>query len=329
MKENKKLSEKIATDTLIKFIILGLMALFLCAAVLNIVVSRFSAAAEVSAQAARPQGSTQITVSAQVMQKAAIQQIVRLNGDVTPQTEVGIFPDTAGKVSRLLKSVGDTVVRGEVIAYIDPSRAGAAFSQNPVTATVAGTITALAVATGETVGTSTRIATIGSLGSLKITIYVAEKYSAYLRRGLPAVVSFSAAPGERFSASVVTVSPVVNSSNRTIETELTLLRSDPRVKPGMFANVDLVIREKTNTFVLPKNAVKNYNDEYVVYKIDEATARRTVVTTGLSNDLEIEILTGIEEGDKVIIAGAVTDSSLVREASSFAENEESSVAAEQ
>jgi len=181
MKENKKLTKKIAADTLIKFIILGLMALFLCAAVFNIIASRFSQGAG-AIQAARPQGGgAQITVSAQVMQKATIQQIVRLNGDVTPQTEVGIFPDTSGKVSRLLKSVGDTVTRGEVIAYIDPSRAGAAFSQNPVTATVAGTITALPVAAGETVGTSTRIATIGSLGSLKITIHVAEKYSAYLR----------------------------------------------------------------------------------------------------------------------------------------------------
>jgi RND family efflux transporter MFP subunit len=247
------------------------------------------------------------------MERGTIRQIVRLNGDVTSRTEVAIFPDTSGKISRLLKGVGDTVARGETIGYVDPSRAGSAFVENPVVAAVSGTIITLPVSQGETVGTSTRIATIGSLGNLKITIYVAEKYSAYLSRGLQAVVTFPAAPEEQFTARVTAVSPVVNSANRTIETDLVLEKNDPRIKPGMFANVDLVIREKKDTFVLPKGAVKNYNDEQVVYLVDgDSSARRVKVTTGLSNDSEVEILSGLSEGDRVITAGAVTDGSAVR-----------------
>jgi multidrug efflux pump subunit AcrA (membrane-fusion protein) len=340
MAENKK------ADLVIKIIIIALIAIFLGAVVLSMfgVGQKGTTAAQQGAAAgqggaqqnsqgqqggaqaqaagqqrqASAQNAAAITVSAQTMERGVIRQIVRLNGDVTSQTEVGIFPDTAGKISLLVKSVGDSVARGEIIGYIDPSRAGVSYEQNPITATVAGTITALPVSQGETVSTSTRIATIGSLGSLKITVYVAEKYSAFLHRGLPAGVSFAAAPNEQFTASAVTVSPVVNSATRTIETALTLARADARIKPGMYANVDLVIREQTGTFVLPKNAVKNYNDTQVVYKIDENNiARRTTVTTGLSNDSEIEILSGISAGDKVITAGAVTDSSPVREAAAF------------
>jgi RND family efflux transporter MFP subunit len=106
---------------------------------------------------------------------------------------------------------------------------------------------------------------------------------------------------------------VVNSANRTVEISLTPDTNDPRIKPGMFATVDLVIREQKNTFVLPKSAVKTYNDTRVVYIIDKGgTARRTEVTTGLSNDSEVEILSGISAGDQVITAGAVTDGSPVR-----------------
>jgi len=142
---------------------------------------------------------------------------------------------------------------------------------------------------------------------------VAEKYSAYLRRGLPAVVSFAAAPGETFDASVTSVSPVVNKSNRTIETELALAVLDARIKPGMFADVDLVIRERQDTFVLPKGAVKNYNDQQVVYVVDaNDIARRITVTTGLSNDSEVEVGSGLAAGDRVVTAGAVTDGSPVR-----------------
>jgi multidrug efflux pump subunit AcrA (membrane-fusion protein) len=271
-----------------------------------------------AAQGASRQGGAQanpaaITVNALRMSPSVIRQTVKLNGDVSSTTSVGIFPDTSGKLVSLRKDVGDRVERGEIIGYVDPSRAGAAYEQSPVRSTVGGTVIALPVSEGETVTASTRIATVGSLGSLKITIYVAEKYSAYVRRGLPAVVSFAAAPGERFAASVDTVSPVVNAANRTIETTLVLTRGDPRVKPGMFADVDLVIREKTDTFVLPKTAVKNYNDGQVIYIIDANNiARRIPVTTGLFNDSETEILSGLSFDDLVVTAGAVTDGSPVR-----------------
>jgi multidrug efflux pump subunit AcrA (membrane-fusion protein) len=81
----------------------------------------------------------------------------------------------------------------------------------------------------------------------------------------------------------------------------------------MFATVNLVIREEKNVMVLPRSALKNYNGEPAVYLIDENdTARRVMVSTGLSNDTEIQILTGLSAGDRVITAGAVTDGSAVR-----------------
>jgi multidrug efflux pump subunit AcrA (membrane-fusion protein) len=254
-----------------------------------------------------------ITVSAMAMYPAAIRQIVKLNGDVSSQSEVNIYPDTGGKITRITKNLGDPVREGDIIAYIDPSRPGAAYVQSPVLTTVAGTITSLPVHAGETVSAQTSIAVVGSLNDLKITVYVAEKYSAYVRRGLSAFISFASAPDESFEAVVSAVSPIVNSKNRTIETTLALRRRDERIKQGMFATVNLVIREEKNVMVLPRSALKNYNGEPAVYLIDENdTARRVMVSTGLSNDTEIQILTGLSAGDRVIIAGAVTDGSAVR-----------------
>jgi RND family efflux transporter MFP subunit len=243
--------------------------------------------------------------------------MIKLNGDVASQSEVNIYPETSGKVVRVLKNLGDQVSRGQVIAYIDPSRPGAAYAQNPVLSAVSGTITSLPVRTGETVSTSTSIATVGSLNNLKVTIFVAEKYSAYLKTGLTAFLTFASAPDERFEASVSTVSPVVNNKNRTIEATLTLHERDARIKQGMFAGVQLVIQEKNDTLVIPKTAVKNYNGESTVYVIDANNmARRVPVTLGLSNDSQVEITGGLESGDQVIIAGAVTDGSAVNRSDS-------------
>jgi RND family efflux transporter MFP subunit len=178
---------------------------------------------------------------------------------------------------------------------------------------VAGTITSLPVTTGSTVSSATVVAVIGSLDNLKITVYVAEKYSAYLRRGIPAIVSFTSAPGEEFTASVSAISPVVNNKNRTIETTLLLNKRDRRIKQGMFASVHLVIREENRALVIPRGAIKNYNGDPTVYIIDEnGAARRLPITLGLTNDSDAQIIAGLKEGDRVITAGSVTDGSPVR-----------------
>jgi multidrug efflux pump subunit AcrA (membrane-fusion protein) len=311
-------------DLITKVIVILLIAGFLGIAAFNMLPQKTgtTAAARPAATGAPPQGggtqqraaaANAITVSAKKMQPETIRQIVKLNGDVSSQSEVNIVPDTAGRITRILKSVGDTVRQGEIIAYIDPSRAGQSYEENAVTSPVSGTIVSLPVAAGSTVSSSTVIAAVGSLNNLKITIYVAEKYSAYLRRGLPAFVTFASAPGVEFSASVSSLSPVDNSKNRTIETTLSLSSSDSRIKQGMFASVHLVIREEDRVLVIPRAAVKNYNGEPTVYFIDENNlARRVPVTLGLSNDSEVQVTDGLSLGDQVITAGAATDGSPVR-----------------
>ena len=71
-------------------------------------------------------------------------------------------------------------------------------------------------------------------------------------------------PNEEFSAKITSVSPVVNSTNRTIETVLELDTYDPRIKPGMFANVRLVTETKEDTIVVPLNTVLTDNGEKYV-----------------------------------------------------------------
>jgi multidrug efflux pump subunit AcrA (membrane-fusion protein) len=261
-------------------------------------------------------GVAAITVTAKTLQAETLRQRVALNGNVSSRTEVGIYPNTGGKVTSLSKQVGDTVRRGEVIAMVDPSRPGTAYAMSPVTATVSGTIIELPVNPGETVTTGTSVATIGSLDNLIVTIYVAEKYSAYLTTGLTAFVTLAADPDTEHSARVTQVKPVVNSKNRTIETTLTMDKAVPGMRPGMFAEVSLIIREEPNTLVVPKAAITAYNDSQVVYVAEasgrETLARRVPVTLGLTNDTEYQVISGLSFGDKVITAGAVTDGSNVR-----------------
>ena len=264
-----------------------------------------------------PQGDKKInanaiSVSIKTMKKETIQSTIKVTGDISSTSEINIFPDTSGKITRILKNLGETVSKGEIIAYVDPSKPGSSYVSSPVTATISGTIIDLPVDIGDTVNNGTMIATIGSLTDLKITTNVAEKYSSFLKVGLPAYITITSNP-ERFNAKTVKISPVVNKNNRTIQVELKFEKYDPIFKPGMFATVDLVVQEQNDTFVIPKTAIKNFNNKETVFIVDENNqAQRVEVTTGISNDLDIAVTSGLKEGMKVVTAGSVTEGSNVK-----------------
>ncbi|MBO5124931.1 MAG: efflux RND transporter periplasmic adaptor subunit [Spirochaetaceae bacterium] len=304
-------------DRIGKIIVIVLMAVFVTVGILTMV-GKESGGGMPQGMSGMGRGGSQgdmttVTVSVKAMEPETLQKTVLLNGDVASRTETSIYPDTSGKVSRILKSLGDTVRRGEVIAYVDPSRPGSAYAASPVTATVAGTIIQQPYSVGDTIGTSNALAVIGSLQDLEIRVKVSEKYSSYLKVGLPAYVSLVSAPEEHFTARIASISPVVNPASRTQEVTLVLDQQDSRIKPGMFAQVRLVIIEEKDTFVVPLEAIRSYNDDSAVFVVAaDNTAYRKLVTTGVSNDNDIQIVSGLIQGDQVIVAGSVTEGMKVR-----------------
>jgi len=254
-----------------------------------------------------------ITVSAKKIIPETIQKKVSLNGNVSSESEVNIYPDTAGKITRILKTAGDSVKKGDILAYVDPSRPGSSYAASPIVATVSGTITSLNINPGDTVSTGTVVAVVGALNNLKITVYVSEKYNSYLKKGLKAYVSLVSSPNELYEAEISAISPIVNKTSRTIEVSLKLKSKNNQMKPGMFAAVQLVILEIPDTIVVPTNAIRSFNDNTTVFVITpENIAKRVIVTTGISNDSETQITSGLEIGDVIITAGSVADGANVK-----------------
>ena len=76
-----------------------------------------------------------------------------------------------------------------------------------------------------------------------------------------------------------------------------------KLKEGMFADISLVTREEKNIITIPAEAVMQSGDELYVYVAEGDTAKKVIVTTGISNDELTEITSGVNEGDSVIISG--------------------------
>jgi RND family efflux transporter MFP subunit len=194
------------------------------------------------------------------------------------------------------------------------------FSESPVTTTIGGTVLSTPVQNGDTVGTNTTIITVGDLNSLMVETFVPERFSGAAQRGLRAEVRLEAFPGEIFDAEVVEVSPVLDPISRTVRIRLRFINGtipfiDPRIKAGMFATVSLVTNTRVDVPVIPRAAVINTYGSMIVFTVNQNnTASRKEITIGLENELFLEVLSGIEVGDRVVSAGQnfLSDGDLVR-----------------
>ena len=250
------------------------------------------------------------------VEKGTIENSIVINGDVLASKQVSIFPTVAGKVTETFFRVGDRVSQGAVVATVDPSRPGQVYSENPVASTIDGTVLQAPVNKGDTVTTQTAIYVVGDLSGLVVETFVPERFSNAARRGLGAQVFLEALPGEAFGAVVEELSPVLDPASRTLRIRLRFAgRTDPRIKAGMFATVSLVTNTRRDVPVIPRGAVINTYGSWIVFTVNERNiASRCEIALGIENENFIEVLDGLEMGDRVVSAGQnfLSDGDLVR-----------------
>ncbi|MBR1403634.1 MAG: efflux RND transporter periplasmic adaptor subunit [Treponema sp.] len=235
---------------------------------------------------------------------------LEFGGDVASVNEVMVLPDQAGKVTNILVKVGDMVRKDQVIAYVNPLRAGVVYNDSPVRAPIAGRITSLPATVGSTVSQSSSIAKVARTDDLEIRIAIAERFVSRISNGQGATVTFDAYPSVEFGAKVFEVSPVLDTSTRTMSVKLRLDPPDSRVKVGMYGRVRLVTDSVKNAIVLPASALITRDGKDYVFVITSPKSGKNAavvglkpVTKGISVDNKVEITKGLEAGEEVVVKG--------------------------
>ena len=261
-------------------------------------------------------GRTAVAVRAGNVSLGSVENSVSVSGDVLAARQVSIYPQTGGRITELRFRVGDNVRRGDIVAYIDPSRPGDVYSANPVISTITGTILNAPYSTGDTVGTSSAIYTAGDLSTIVVETFIPERFATAMRLGLSASAVFEALPGESFAMQVSEISPVLETASRTLRIRLQFNgTADPRIRAGMFATVSLVTASRKNIPVIPRAALINTYGDWVVFTVDDQNiARRKVVNIGLESENSVEVLSGLSLGETVVNVGQnfLSDGELVR-----------------
>lgn len=173
-----------------------------------------------------------------------------------------------------------------------------------VKAEIDGIVSAVNVTVGTMASAQSPAVTLVDLGGLKAAFSLSDDHINKIAAGSAAYVTVGAARKTPYTGTVVSMAPTADSTTQLYPVEVKLDAEDGRLKPGMFASVKLVVDRKDNSLAVPVNAVIEKGEEKFVYTLTEdGKAKKHVVTTGISNENVIELLTGVKAGDTVIIKG--------------------------
>ena len=145
--------------------------------------------------------------------------------------------------------------------------------------------------------------TIVSIDTVLVHVNVTETIVNRIENGQTVNVNISAASGEAFSGEVVTVSPAADQMTQTFSVEIKIDNSAGMLRPGMFAEAFFVRDEASDTIVIPRGAVLLEENQTIVYVAVENQAVRREVTLGIDSGAEVEIISGLEVGEELIIRG--------------------------
>ncbi len=242
-----------------------------------------------------------------VANEVILQDYVMTSGDIQTQTSIEVFPSIGGTVVQMNVSLGSPVKKGDVIGYIDPSEPGSYYAKSPITCPISGSILSAPAKPGQKVQASSVITKIGDIENLQISAKIPERYVAELAVGQKAEIKLEAYPDVSFSASVVRISPVVDSATRTKEIILNFDKKDSRINAGMFAKVKLFTSAYKGTFAIGQDSIVSNSDKNYLFVVnDDDTVSKREVTLGKNVDGYYQILSGIEFGETVVTEGMLT-----------------------
>jgi RND family efflux transporter MFP subunit len=175
---------------------------------------------------------------------------------------------------------------------------------------------------GAYVNTNTAVASVVDIRQVRLVVNLVERDIRRVTTGAEGVVDVDAFPGERFRGRVGRIAPVLDPATRTAEMEVEIDNPQFRLKPGMYARVQLITAERQNALVVPRNAlvdVEGRRGVFVPVASEPPAAAAPAsgprrgggqvalfreVQTGVQDGEQVEVLGGLREGEVIVTTGA-------------------------
>jgi macrolide-specific efflux system membrane fusion protein len=254
-------------------------------------------------------------------QRGSIQKTISSTATILPKNRLEIKPPVSGRVDEIMVKEGDLVKQGEILAWMSSTERAAlldaargqsedqlkywqdVYKSIPLIAPIDGEVIVAKTQPGQSVNSSEIVVVLSD--RLIIRAQVDETDIAGISEGQRADVALDAYPDERILSVVEHIYYESRTINNVTMYEVDLVSVDlpDFVRSGMNANVEFHDEIKNDVMILPLSAINRQNEESWVWiqQSPESEPVKRVVKLGSSDDRFVEIVSGLNESDTVII----------------------------
>ena len=153
------------------------------------------------------------------------------------------------------------------------------------------------------------VVNLEDIDAVYVDFRLPERFQTKVRRGQSANVELDALPGRKFTAVIQAIDPLIDVNGRSVGVRGCIDNRQLQLRPGMFARVNAVFGERINAMVIPEEAIVPQGARQFVVRLTDGpdgetkTTQRVEVRVGLRSPGRVEILSGLERNDVVVVAG--------------------------
>ena len=184
-----------------------------------------------------------------------------------------------------------------------------------ITSPISGHIAERSVETGSIVSVHQPIVKVVDIETIKIDINVSEQDVVYLKQNMSVLIQVDAYPNQPFAGKIYAVSPEASAQSHTFPIEVIVPNGrNGLLKSGMITRATIELDVLKDVILIPQDAVIERFGEKVVFVVNRNNAKKRAVILGKESGSDIQIVSGLTVGEKIVVSGQYTleDDSRVR-----------------
>lgn len=177
------------------------------------------------------------------------------------------------------------------------------YDYTAIRAPIGGVISARNVKQGSNVNISEPVFKVTDTQTLVAYLSIPQTELHKFSVGDEAIVAVDSAPGLQIRASIARISPTIDMATGTFRATVYIDNAKNALAPGMFGRFSIAYEEHSNAVVIPSAAVVREDNELVVYVVENGSAIRRTIQTGIESGGLVEVISGLSADDSIVLSG--------------------------
>lgn len=197
----------------------------------------------------------------------------------------------------------DSAVASRDVAAAEVRALEIMLAKSEINAPIDGVVDTVYRKVGEYVDPGAPLVRIVQINPVKVVVGVPERDRPQFESGNTVRVRLDALPGQTFEGTIYRIATTAEASTHTFRTEIQLDNESGTLKPGMIARLQFVRAAYPDSILVPMFAVISLEDGRLVYVEEDGRAEPRTVETGVFRGADVQILSGLAPGDRLIVSG--------------------------